>query len=560
MKVYDKYKSLASVLILTAAAHGMVGCSDTWDDHYDAAGSNGTSTLLQLVEDNPQLSDFRTLLGMTHIYRNHRTPVTYADLLDGDQSLTVWAPVNGTFNFDSLRNVCQTAEGDSTVGQHFVQNHIARNLYNMNSQTSEEVKMLNDKFLPLSPTALYNATVEAGHYNLPAKNGLLHVVDKDAAYTYNIYEGLTSMDEFKHLGKFLFAYEKQELDENSSIVAGIEDGKKVYSDSVMIKRNELFRTLGEIMSEDSTYAMIVPDNAAWQKAYSEARQYFNFAGVEKGDSISEYWTNVSLMGDLIFNRNVQKNEQDSIITASYSFIDWPYHVYYKPYEPGGLMDKANIKDSLLCSNGYIYRLRQWPFTAKELYFHPITTQGEWESNRKEYTYCTFNNRAAIGDTISGNAYVDIVAQNNRDWTVTYEINNTLSGTYNIYAVILPKTVYLANSRDFKPNKFYASISYIDEQGEKQTVPFGDANNTFSNDPYRADSVLIGQCTLPVCNYQQPDATVTVTLNCSVRTNEAARYSREMFLDCIYFEPVIATVDDDNTAAATEAKRRKEARK
>ena len=381
------------------------------------------------------------------------------------------------------------------------------------------------------------------------------MVDRDAAYTYNIYEGLTSLDEFSYVGKFLSSYEKQELDENSSIVAGIEDGNKVYSDSVMVKRNDLFRVFDQIMSEDSTYAMLVPDAATWKTVYDEAKQYFNFSSVEKGDSISEYWTNVSLMRDLVINRNVQRSEQDSIFTTSYSWLDWPYHVYYKPFEPGGLMDAANIIDSLLCSNGYIYRIKQWPFTAKELYFHPITTQGESESSRTDYHQCTFNNRAAIGDTISGNAYVDIVAQNNRDWDVTYEINNTLSGTYNIYAVILPKTVYLANSRDFKPNKFYGSITYLDENGEKKTVPFCDANNTFSNYPYRADSVLIGQCTLPVCNYQQPDATVTVTLNCAVKTNEAARYSREMFLDCIYFEPV---TDDDTVA--TETKKRKEARK
>ncbi|MCH5175449.1 MAG: hypothetical protein J1F40_06145 [Prevotellaceae bacterium] len=555
MKVYNIYKSIASVMLLAAVSHGMVSCSDTWDDHYDVTDSNGTESLLQLVESDPQLSDFRELLGMTHIYRNHRTSVTYADLLDGDQSLTVWAPINGTFNFDSLRTLCLTEKGDSTVGQHFVQNHIARNLYNMNSQTDESVKMLNDKFLTLSPTALYNATVQPGHYNLPANNGLLHVIDKDAAYTYNIYEGLTSLDEFNYLGTFLSSYEKQELDEENSIEAGIEDGNKVYSDSVMVKRNDLFHVFDQIMSEDSTYTMLVPDKATWQAAYDEAKPYFNFSTVEKGDSISEYWTNVSLMRDLIINRNRQRSEQDSIFTTSYSFYDWPYHVYYKPFEPGGLMDPANIIDSLLCSNGYIYRMKQWPFTAKELYFHPITTQGEWESSRKDYTFCTFNNRSVIGDTISGNAYVDIVAQNNRDWTVTYEINNTLSGTYNVYAVILPKTVYLANSRDFKPNKFYGSVTYIDEQGEKKTVAFGNANNTFSNDPYRADSVLIGQCTLPVCNYQQPDATVSVTLNCSVRTNEAARYSREMFLDCIYFEPV---TDDD--AIAAETKKRKEARK
>ena len=49
---------------------------------------------------------------------NHVTSVTLADLLGSDQSLTVWAPVNGSFNADSLLQMCQTAQGDSAVGQH----------------------------------------------------------------------------------------------------------------------------------------------------------------------------------------------------------------------------------------------------------------------------------------------------------------------------------------------------------------------------------------------------------------------------------------------------------
>ena len=559
MKVNKIYKSLAGAMLLAAVAHGMVGCSDAWDDHYgvaaDSNGNGGTSSLLQLIENDPQLSDFRELLGMTHIYRNHRTDVTYADLLGGDQSLTVWAPVNGTFNFDSLRTLCQTEKGDSTVGQHFVQNHIARNLYNMNSQTDESVKMLNDKFLALTPTSLYNATVQPGQYNQPARNGLLHVVDKDAAYTYNIYEGLTSMDEFSHLGKFLASYEKQELNTNASIVAGIEDGQKIYSDSVMYKTNIMFSALGKINEEDSTFTMLAPDASTWQKVYAEARQHFNFAGVEKGDSIGEYWTNVSLMSDLIINRNMQRSERDSIFTTTYSPYNWPYHVYYKPFEPGGLMDAANIKDSLQCSNGYIYRMKQWPFDAKKLYFHPITTQGEDAGRRKEYKDCNFVIRQAIGDTISGNSYVDITAQNNKNWTITYEIANTLSGTYNIYAVILPKTVYLSSSKDTKQNKFYVSVTYLDENGKKQTTQFGSNSKTFNNNPYCADSVLIGQCTLPVCNYQQTDPTVTVTIHCYLTAADAARYSRQMFLDCIYLEPVT-----DDEIIATETKNRKETRK
>ncbi len=524
----------------------LLSCNDSWDDHYDVSQKNGDETIYELLQQQPQLGDFIKVLNATHIYNNNKpTKVTFAELLNSDQAITVWAPVNGSFNVDSLLQLCQSQKGDSSVSRHFVMNHIAHNLYNMNMETEENVKMLNDKFLKLTPKSLYNSMVVGDDYNIPASNGLLHIVDHEAWYTYNIYEGMTSLDEFCHIGDFLKKYEKQELDENRSIQADVVDGMKVYSDSVMITENNLFRVFDQIMSEDSIYGMLAPNTEIWNDVFNEAKQYFNYGSIEKADSISDYWTNVSLIRDLIFNRNVQRSENDSIFTTSFSVADWPYHVFYKPFTAGGYLDPANVKDSLQCSNGKIYRIEKWPFTPQELYFRPITVQGEREANLREYKDCSFNYRSAIGDTISGNGYLDIVPRTGTsNWNATFEIKNTLSGTYDIYAVVLPKTVYMANSRDFKPNKFKATLNYVDENGEKQTEPF---NKEITNNPHKADSVLIGRFTFPVCNYQQQDAIVSLQLQCSI-ANRQTQFSREMFLDCIYLKPV----------SEVEANRRKEA--
>lgn len=542
------YKVVAAALPLCVLG-GMSGCTGTWDDHYGEEADLPTVTLLELIQKQPQLSNFLTLLQKTHVYNNnHATGVTFADLLGADQALTVWAPVNGTYNADSLLDLCQTAEGDSTVGQHFVMNHIAHNLFNMNEQTKENVQMLNNKYLPLLSNALYNATIVPENSNLPAKNGLLHVVRDDVQYTYNIYEALTSMEEFAHFGRFLSHYEKQELDEQRSIVAGIVDGQKIYSDSVMMKENALFRVFDQIMSEDSAFLMLAPDATIWQTVYEEAAQYFNYGAMPKADSISEYWATMSLMGDLVYNRNIQ-HPQDSLFSTSFRARDWPYHVYYKPLAADGLLAKSNFKDSLLCSNGYIYRLKQWPFTPKDLYFHPIITQGEREASIREYKDCTMNYRSVVADSVSGNAYVDIVPRTSTsNWQATFEIANTLSGTYDICAVILPKTTYNPNSRDFKPNKFVATLNYVDLDGEakKQEYP-----TEITNNPYVVDTVVIGRFTFPTCNYQQTDVNVSLQLKCSIG-NRQTSYSREMYLDCIYLKPVSAAV-------AAETKSRKEAR-
>ncbi len=559
MKIKNLYKMMAGAFLLAAASQGLTGCSDTWDDHYEMAGTNGSSSLLQMIEENPQLSDFYELLRSTHIYNNnHRTKVTYADLLNADQALTVWAPVNGTFNVDSLLDLCQTEKGDSTVGRHFVMNHIAHNLYNMNAQTDENVKMLNDKFLPLAYRSIYNAKiVDEQHVNTPATNGLLHVVNDDAWYTYNVYEAITSLDEFRHLGSFLSRYEKQELDEERSIQSGIEDGKKVYSDSVMVKTNNLFRVFDQIMDEDSTFFMLVPDADTWKPVYDEAATFFNFAPIEKGDSICDYWTHVSLMSDLIYNENVQRSMNDSIFSTSYRMYDWPYHVFHDPYEEGGLLNSSNMKDELQCSNGRIMRIKEWPFTPEDLFFRPIVMQGEREANLIDYKDCTFNYRAAVGDTISGNAYLDIVPKNTTtNWEATFEVRNTLSATYDICAVILPKTVYKSNSHDFKPNKFKAELTYMDENGEMQTVKFDDE---VTSNGMKVDTVRIGRFTFPVCNYQQQDATVNLKLICSVGRRDG-NFSREMFLDCIYLKPVSNEDSSDEELENQEANERKEAKK
>ena len=90
---------------------------------------------------------------------------------------------------------------------------------------------------------------------------------------------------------------------------------------------------------------------------------------------------------------------------------------------------------------------------------------------------------------------------------------------------------------------------MDETGEKKSVSFDDE---MSNDPYRVDTVLIGRFTFPVCNYQQPDATVSLQLQCSI-TNRQTSFSREMFLDCIYFKPV-----SEETSSEASKKRLKKA--
>lgn len=518
-----------------ALALGMsvMACSDEWNDHYDPTLAPSDQSLLEVIKSHSNLSDFVEVLNATHVLTNNKlTKVSYADLLDADQSLTVWAPVNGTFNKDSLLAECQTAKGDSMVGQHFVANHISHFLYTMGPSTNTNVKMLNNKQMKLSASALDGTKVNSTDYNLPATNGLLHLLNNAKPYSYNIYEGATSLKQYTFLGDYLKSFEQMELDEAASVQSGLVDGVKVYSDSVMRLKNILFNAFGNIHVEDSNYVMLMPTADQWQEVYDEAMSYFNYGSVNKADSIQKYWAYRSLMSDLFINRNMQHALSDSVFTTSYTRRDPLYHVYYKPLAQDGLFSSTYIADSMTCSNGVIYNLRTWPFTPEQLYFRPVEVEGEREVNVTNYTDCTFNYRQANADSISG-GYLNIVPKTaSSNWTVDIKVPNTLAGTYDVCLILLPKTAYNVNSRDFKPNKFNSSITYTELDGTTTTVEFP---NELTNNPYVVDTVKLGTVSIPVCNYAQDEVTVKLHLECSI-TRRQTNYSREMYLDQIYLKP------------------------
>ena len=525
-----KFGSL--VLGASLFALALTGCSDdTWDDHYDPSLPSGNKTLLQLVKENPELSDFYRVLQATHIFRNsNKTSVTYADLLDQDQTLTLWAPKNGQFDVEALLEQCQTAKGDSVVGRHFVMNHLSRTLYSMGPSSYDEVLLLNDKKEQLTPTSLKGVELSSTS-NVRAKNGLLHVLDGEVDYSYTVYEALTSIPEYAHIGDFLMKYNRMRLNEDASVKSDVVEGHQTYSDSVLYLDNTLFYSLGRIDVEDSLFTALVPTREAWTRHYEEALGYFNFSGVEKSDSIQRYWVNMSMMQDLFYNNRLQ-HLSDSAFSTSYSKGDPLYHVFYKPLDEDGIMSSTYVVDERECSNGVCLNLNDWPFTPEQTYFKPIKVEAEYESNRTTIKNAPGEFRATNADSISGSGYLRL-NNTSSDWECTFKIPNTLAGTYDVCAVCLPKTVYQATSRDKKPNKFKAVVTYVDENGVERTKDF---STPVTNDGVSVDTVKIGTITLPTCNYAQPTSTVFVNLQCKVSKTEQTKYSRDMYLDCIYFRP------------------------
>ena len=519
-------------------------CSD-WDDHYEGAAGSGTdgAALWQQLKANSQLSDFCDVLEQTKVYRMHKkTPVSYADLLSGGQVFTVMAPVNNSFNKDSLLQLVQTVVGDSSVEKSFVQNHLSRTLASLKPEPSK-VLMLNMKHMDLANGKVDDVPVTVA--NTKTGNGVLHVVERALPYKHNLFEMLCDNPQLSEIGANLRRFNEDVFDPNASVSNGVVDGIPFYVDSVVYERNRLLESIGLLMDEDSTYLVVAPTTDGWNKVYQETSKYFQFEEtIEKRDSLQQYYTMRALLEDAVFNMTDQKSVNDSLVSVPYLCSNQNYakgkqvyHVFQKPFQPGGILDGAR---PLTCSNGTLYATDEWTFKPTDTFFKEIFIEGEDTYLLLDYEKCLYNVRQESADSISNKNYLRITPlQATDNWTVTFQLNNTLSGSYDVYAIVLPKSVYDQDNPDMRPCKFKANINYLDEKGKTQsyTCVTEAGRNEFQTDPERVDTVLIASdFKFPACNYGQSNTSFSVKIQCSITARQTATYAREMFLDCIYLRP------------------------
>ncbi len=510
----------------------LYGCAD-WDDHFDNANVAGNElTLWQQMKENPQLSDFCQVLENTKVFRMHKkTSVSYAGLLDSGQAFTVVAPVNGSFNRDSLLNLVQTNQGDSLVERFFVFNHLSRTLRSVTPDNTT-MHLLNSKYAQVGPEGIEGVRVV--NPNIHAKNGVLHVAERPLPYRYNIYEYLSNDRNVNLIGANLRQYEVDYFDAEHSVSSGIVEGVPVYVDSVVNEYNRLLQRIGYIDAEDSTYLMVVPTNEGWKKAWDEASKYFQYdAKVQKRDSIQQYWTNRALLDDAIFNMTDQKSPKDSLTSVQYLRSTPEYNVFYRPFDAGGILAGTQHYQ---CSNGELYIANEWPFTPEQTYLKEIWSEAEATYLITTEKDCTYNIRHLATDSISKGGYLHVIPRTaTANWELTYKVNNTLSGDYDICAIILPKSVDNPVNPNLKPCKFRATINYVDSLGNEQSFNCG--NVQFKTDPERVDTILLAEnFHFPACNFDQSDIKVSVKVQCSILARETSQYAREMYLDCIYLRP------------------------
>ncbi|MCM1311488.1 MAG: fasciclin domain-containing protein [Bacteroides sp.] len=535
------HAGVAATMVVAAC----YSCSDTWDEHYDAnAGGVSNVSLYQQLSTTDSLSDFCEVLRATG----------YDEVLNTEQVYTVFAPVNGSFDKSALLAQIESGDKDNVI-KHFVQNHITRYNYSI-TNASNDIMMLNDKKFAIEGSSV-NGELVSSKNNL-CKNGVLHVMHSELPFRANLYEQLSMDADLSDMYEFLLAYEEDSLDEARSVYRGVdEDGNRIYVDSVMIANNKVMNILDAIINnEDSSYWAIGVTNEAYRKRYEETKKLFNLHSTIVGrDSLQELYANIYTMIDCYFNMNENIHYNDSLMSSTYSKYLPEQNVYYKPFAENGLL--ANPAEKIECSNGVLYKYDEIPFSIYESFFTKVEVRPELVRNiNTDDQYlktCTYSPITLTGNDGTVYTYLDVAPTTaSANPTISFYVNNLLSGTYDISVVMLPSILGtvdngLTEAGDIKPCQFRANLFIKDANGnfpKSRNYACGGGKNYTNNPDVLLDTVYIDTYTFPETFYGESDAGIMFQLATYVSSSARKNYSREMLIESIIFTPHKDEVTDE----------------
>lgn len=467
-------------------------CSDFSDyNAIDASAEpSADKTLWENIKANANLSDFAQVLEK----------VGYGKVLDESHTYTVWAPVNGSFDKDSLFRL-----SESKIIKEFVKNMVANYAHQETDVNDTTVFMLNEKLMKFhgkntssmtfdGQSLVANADLSA--YNYPSTNGILYTVSSPSTFRSNGYEVITDVKD--QAGKFydmIMKYHTETLDEKNSVKGEIVNGLQVYDDSVLIVSNTYTENAlrSKLTSEDSLYTILIPNDEAWTEAYDRITKYYNYlpemnyqdltydklSGVKGGANSpgtcfmeknlgqksvkltskpadSEFSDNAAYWTDSISKRLLTNNliysETNTRYNSKFSngqkFAegDSIYSTTRNLLTNLPELDKATVETKQL-SNGHARILDKFPFKSWETYAPEIRTRnvGRYVTTKgSHYTRVTVTNPSKDLCTFDQpgeeNLYyvrVDVPEGSAYAPEMDFVLRNVLSTTYDIYAVVVP---------------------------------------------------------------------------------------------------------------------------
>lgn len=529
-----RFSKIIAAVALAGAPLLWSACTDTWDNHYDVTegGMADQPTLLESIKADANLSNFLHVIEA----------ISASQTLDSPEQLTVWAPKGLTLaQADSVIAVFEADKAaglkweDNKAVTQFFQNHVALYARTISSLTNDTVAMLNRKYMHLIGTSASSGSLDSNPFNeaVICSNGILYKTQNVQSFFPNVREFVEKTSGLDSLALLVKSYDEYELDENSSVAGGVEDGKTVYLDSVTVLSNTLLNRYGFIQREDSVYSLVAPTNEVWTKLYDQYKNYFVYdPTVAHADSLTDANTKTAIIQGRFFNTSIENKynryPEDSLTNTRYyerQVHNPRTNVYYKPFASDGIL---NGLERVECSNGYVYIdnrgvinphttfLNRVDYEAYQARYYeiPKDASNEDKMNVSLGQYVIYDSDTTYNITKSF-YYAQVTAKQSSAHTeLTYTLPNTLSGVYyNIYIVTIPDFFYRL------PCWFQVKHSEINDRGN-----FPTAQNWINPHPVTpVDSiewtgVLTKQSNYNRCFAATPEKVDTILIQSGVQFN------------------------------------------
>jgi len=420
MKNLKKYIGAA---VLGGLVLMLPGCSDTWDEHYNAGeGTSATESLWEVISNNPNLSRFKAIAEKATYYRDETHPqanYTFKDMLESSMLSTVWVPENDAFTDAEYQQWLTMAETKGyTVQQQLMGNSISLWRQVATGGGVDTLQMLNGKKMIFDKDEFTMQGLPLNEKNVAATNGTLHTVKTVLPFKYNIYEYLKDGDNaadnnMSTFHNYIISKDTTYFSEESSIEGNPDiNGNPTYVDSVYYTTNTMFFGTkryptntnteqyltfdesfgGNIGSEDSTFIMLLPTDNAWENAYTKLEPLYNYASIyvdkdkenngttgvyrtiENTDSLKEKCINMDIASPLCFNLHYQPNaggkigrwQLDDFLADKGNSAEYLLNTFGDTLRSDSTWDKSILMQGtqIAASNGAGIVATEWNFPTK----------------------------------------------------------------------------------------------------------------------------------------------------------------------------------------------------
>lgn len=501
------YQNTVKAGLLGAAV--LLGFTACTDDHFDIQPStvSGSNTIWQNVEANADLDSVAMILRRCKVMKSQTdksAKQTYAELLAMSQQLTAWLPKNGTFNakqyLDELDSAAVLRAKDEMAGtraeydvaNRFARNHIAR--FNYESNMGEQrIALMNSKIVNYNAgEGTFNGVkLDAANANILSSNGMLHVLDGESQFAYNIFERLQVDSRFAKIYGDIDKYNVYTFSSSSSTQGSMNhNGSMEYVDSVWTRTNSLMTDarLTYLTDEDSLYVSVIPTDAAYEAARQKLQGLFKYAKNYNyaWDASKRDWTNKGTNA-LKFNTDslTTYNVTSRILSASSFSVGYNSEGPVTTSNPQAFLnhvltadslnsnaslviynkDKGNVNpifdgqtadDAIKASNGYIFAVDNYNYDPSYSFIQKMNINGHntsqvTGSTSEQAQYVTLDNEnqnAEVNVDALGvdNFYYYFPVSGNSQLNIDFKLNNVLSTKYKISIVLLPNRVNINNIR------------------------------------------------------------------------------------------------------------------